>query len=130
MGYQQQANQPRVSHHNPLVNDSAFDEMGGGVKEVTVPEMPGTPSTDILGQGRARMIVGDEEDGLKMIQANLGVFTTSTPAPSVGQRSHHGTNKTYQYDDNNPDVSDCDLGNHRDGAVVLNVTSPTLPLPS
>ena len=64
-----------------------------------------------------------------MIRANLGVFTTSTPAPSIGQHSHYGTDKTYQYDDNNPDVSDCDPGNHPDGAVVLNVTSPTLHPP-
>ena len=64
-----------------------------------------------------------------MIRANLGVFTTSTPTPSIGQRSNYGTDKNYQYDDINPDVSDCDPGNHPDGAVVLNVTSPTLHPP-
>ena len=121
--------QPRVSHHNLLANDGAFGEMGGGVEETTVPEMTSTPGTAILGEERARMIVGDGEAGLGMIRADLGVFTTSTPAPSMRQRNNHCTSKTYQYDDCISDVSDCDPGIHHDGAVVLDLTSPTLHQP-
>ena len=118
-----------MSQLNPLANDSAFGEMGGGVEETTVPEMTSTPGTAILGEERARMIVGDGEAGLRMIRANLGVFTTSTPAPSMRQRNNHCTSKTYQYDDCISDVSDCDPGIHHDGAVVLDLTSPTLHQP-
>ena len=75
--------QPRLSQHNLLTDDCPFDEMGGGVERNTIPEMPGTPSTAILRDKCAGRIVDDGEAGLMMIRANLGVFTTSTPAPSM-----------------------------------------------
>ena len=108
----------RVSQNNPSVHDNAFDEMSRG-DEVTVPEMPGTPSIDMLGQGRVRTIVDSEEDGIRVFRANLGVFAISTPVPSSRQPSHYGTDNTYQYfDNNNPDISDGDPVDHPDSAMV------------